>query len=352
MVDLEENKESDRPGWTDVGLLQIRPREALAPQKFSFGLPVGASVAVGALLVAVLNWRQQNGGDHPAMIGYVLGSVLGLWIMCYVIGWLIFRLAGRGMAAGRVAVCIVALLSVMGAIGNAGKYQQGREDQAASAHALRSDVEKISQAVESGAPIAYLDPKATVGGEAGEIQGFVKAYLNQAISENNEYLAELEAIGWVGVLDPARVSKDPGLRDSKVIIANAKATVEKFRERWHQMQIRTRSAVSGMDTSTAMKRGFVVGFADQSNRAAAEAAQVWEMETQIVATAEDMIELLNVKRSTWTIETGQFAFSDEQVLSEFIAHGEKMDDLIRRQDALRKVGRDRALLSLKQAGTL
>lgn len=72
-------------------------------------------------------------------------------------------------------------------------------------------------------------PKA--GGEFGEMERFVKEFIDRFVAQRNDYLLELEAIGWNSILDAQRVKNDTTLSESKVMIARAKAIIDKYEKK-------------------------------------------------------------------------------------------------------------------------
>lgn len=337
-----------KTGWDNIGTLEIRHKPGEGPVAFSFG-PY-ASVWVGlCCVVAVLTALARGAPDNAGALGYATGSGLGVWLIAYAIGWLVWRLAGRNLSAGRVAVCIIAGLSAAGSAGRGIEQVERNKDQIALARDLRQDLHRLSRSAESDGPIAAVNPKATVGGELGEVQEFTKAHLNKVISLQNDYMAELKAIGWTTVLDPDRIQKDQGLAESHAVVARARETVEKYRQRWTATSAETLTLLDGMETNSSVKRGFVAGFRKSSATANLQTLEIWNLEANIVSTTEEIFELLAAREGAWTVESGQLVFADQETLDAFNGYVERMNELVARQDSIRRANAVAVEASLKEA---
>ena len=351
MSDLERGPEPEpKSGWSDVASLQMRPKSDSGPVKFRPGVWVALWVFVSAVLVAWLSAKRNGHPDTAEQIGYLFGSFLGVWLYAYVLGWMVFRVAGRSLLAGRITVCAIALLILTGNLMHELRYSNDktRAEQAALAKDLRGDIATLAKGTEGYEPIAALDQNATVGGESGEIQVFLKSYFNKVITQHNEYLAELDANGWNRLLDAKRLEQDGGMAESQAIVTRSQATVEKFRQRWKTTFDDTLRSAEAMDTSEPMKRGFVAGFRDSSGKANIQATQIWDLEAGIVAAGGDAIELLAAHRGQWAAESDQLVFSDQQTLDAYNAILARVDALVQREEDLRSASRDKALRSLQE----
>jgi hypothetical protein len=334
----------------DASIPGTPPRSDRAKVRFAYGVPVALWVLVCALAGAAVAWIGHGGNDAPGVVGYALGSFLGVWLVTYVIGWVVFRITGRRLLPARVVICVIALITVVNTVNRTAEQSRELANQAAVARDLRGEVAKIADGVKANGRVAPLDATATVGGEAGEIQHFVKSYLNETIAEHNAYMAELEATGWPTLLDADRLGKDVGLVDSKAKVAAAKAIVAKYRRQSVASFERTMSAVRAMDASSDTKRGFVAGFLESSAKANAQRLHIWDLDEELVATTGQMVAFLAANRSRWSVEASQFAFDDARTLATFRGYSERIDGLLRSEDAIRKASMDKVDAQLKAVG--
>jgi hypothetical protein len=261
--------------------------------------------------------------------------------------------AAKSNSSWMVALVFLGLLFAGFAIYEAFKVIAERsasreKDRIEVADSLRKDLNRLAQSANSDGPISAIDTNATVGGELGELQLFVKTYMNKVISLQNDYQAELNAIGWHDLLDPERMNKDKNLAESKAIVARAGVTVEKYRQRWTTIFNETKASVDRMDTSSVEKRGFVKGFRESSVRGNAQAQEIWNFEVKIVATAEELVSLLAQTKGKWTVDSGQFVFSDQQTLDAFNGYVEKLNSLTAQEEAIRSQSAAAAQASLNK----
>jgi hypothetical protein len=100
------------------------------------------------------------------------------------------------------------------------EIQKGFSELSSSA----TDSQGVPQRIEK-----ELDTTPVAKGEIGEIERYMKSVMNQGNSYRNDYFLELEAIGWLKILDPVRLKNDTTLMESKFIIKNARNIIEKYR---------------------------------------------------------------------------------------------------------------------------
>jgi len=338
-----------KSGWDAVDTLEIRHKAADRPTGFNLGPWVWLWLGSCAVIAMLLESAQHT-SSSAELSGRTFGAGLAVWLLAYGLGWLLFRVSGRNLTAGRVAVCVLAALMVISKLAQSGLAvsEQRHADQVTVANDLRDDLKTLSQGADGDGPIPTLNPNATVGGDLGDLQLFIKAYLNNVISLQNEYAAELNSIGWNQVLDPDRLRKDKDLVESKALVARAQATVEKYRQRWVSLAATTQASVDRMDANTAAKRGFVQGFRTSAEKGNARANEMWELEAGVVANTEHVIELLAANRGSWSFEDGQFVFADQRTLDAFNVYVERMNVLSAREEAIRSQSMADAEASLKR----
>jgi hypothetical protein len=110
------------------------------------------------------------------------------------------------------------------------------------------------------------------------------------------------------------------------------------------------SAVRAMDASSGTKRGFVAGFLESSAKANAQRLRIWDLDEELVATTGQMVAFLAANRSRWSVEASQFAFDDARTLATFRGYSERIDGLLRSEDAIRKASMDKVDAQLKAVG--
>jgi len=346
MIENQNGPGADQAsGWGDLSSLKIKPKEERAPEKFSFGIWVWLWVIAFSLLIGGRNMHGPVAGNAPQFVGAIIGSILGGALMSYVVGWIVFRLSSRNLVAGRVGACVIIVMSLLGNMGN---RVESRSQQDALAKDLQHSLEQLAAQDQAGR-LNPLDARKTVEGDSGELQVFLKNYFNKIISMHNEYLAELDAIGWNALLDAGRIEKDVGMVQSRAIVSRARLTVDKFHGKWLQALNETRAQAQAMANESETKRGFAEGVADSSVAAAAKGELVWASEAEIVDTAGQLVEFLESTRGRWAVNKGQFMFRDDASMNEFNAFVLKINTLVQREDAMQKANMAESLQKMKDA---
>lgn len=329
-------------GWDANAPLELRPRPKRNEESFSFGAGVWVVIVICAIAVTGLARLRGELGNGAVLPGSILGSFVGVALLAYLVGWVLYRMSGRSLAVGRAAAVVIAFLAVLGGLGKTGQVAQVQANQAELARELRNDLAQVAGDGQTSQPIRPIDVQATVAGEHGELQVFVKQHLNRMIAVHNEYLAALDAAGWNDVLDPQRLQAEGGLDEAQAAVGRAKAIVASFRKRNEDAIAQTEQAVRSMDTRRPTTRGFANGFLASVGAAKAEQATMWELEAACVASVGDLVDFLDSHRQDWVVDAGQFVFSDEATLAGFNELLGRVNGLIDRQEQLRRAANQKA----------
>lgn len=186
-------------------------------------------------------------------------------------------------------------------------------------------------------------------GDAGKFEAVMKSVINRGVVQRREYEGELEAIGWTKILDPARISKDANLAESKAMLVKAHAIIARRRDGIEAHYAQMRRDVESADIAPELKRAVLKGMDGAQPAQKAQAAELWGLEDQGVAQFDRMFALLEARRATWKVRDGKIVFGTKSDLDKFNACLADLEKITARQDAIRKSAGERAQASFAAA---
>ncbi|MEW5949858.1 MAG: hypothetical protein AB1711_10680 [Thermodesulfobacteriota bacterium] len=181
-----------------------------------------------------------------------------------------------------------------------------------------------------------IDTSPKARGDFGEMERFVKEFMNQMASQRNDYLLELEGIGWHSMLDPQRIRVDKGLIESKVIIRKAKEIVAKYQEKTNVLLRNAREKIQSLNMSASLKQEALAGFDRGMDKAKSQIETMWALERKAVTEVENIITLLSAKNDAWVVERGQILFYNDSDLNTFNSYIASIQSLVKQQQQIQK----------------
>lgn len=181
-----------------------------------------------------------------------------------------------------------------------------------------------------------IDTTPQARGEIGEMERFMKEFMNQIVSQRNDYLLELEAIGWNSILDPQRIRDDKGFVESRVTIKKAKYIVAKYREKTNLLLHNARKKLQSLDMSASLKRAANSGIDRGMENAKTQIDSMWTMEENVVVECENIIELLSARKDAWVVQESRFLFYNNTDLNKFNSYIASIQGLVNQQQQIQK----------------
>src|SRR5262249_13583214 len=109
-------------------------------------------------------------------------------------------------------------------------------------------------------PTAKIDTTPAAQGEVGEMERFGRTFMSRMAEQRNDYLKQLDAIGWDKILDMQRIAGDKSLSQSKAMVGKARSLVASYREKALATIEGARADIDKLQVSDAAKAGFRKGF--------------------------------------------------------------------------------------------
>lgn len=199
--------------------------------------------------------------------------------------------------------------------------------------------EEASDAEALPGKIDPIDTKVSAGGELGKIEQLIKTYMNGLVALQNDYMLELEAIGWNQILEPQRLKKPRGFSESELIVKRTKEIIAKYMTRTNELIRTTRERIQNLDISQSSKKAMLEGFDSGLGKAKPQLESLWKLEQRSVEEVEALLIFLQNRNENWAGEDGQFVFDYERDLENFNAHMRVVDEIIDEQEKIRMESR-------------
>jgi hypothetical protein len=292
-------------------------------------------IALALVCVGILGYgffySKNTTDDLAYLIGFNFPFTLIIWGIFYVA---IARKRGAkigGFSFLSIFICMIAS-------GFIGYSQQKQEAKRALSEIQDQYCEFIESATDSqGLPNRIdktIDTTPQARGEFGEIERFVKEFMNQMTSQRNDYLLELEAIGWNSILDPQRIRVDKGLIESRVTVRKATNIVAKYQERTNVLLHNTREKIGTLNISAPSKRESLSGFDRGMEKAKLQIDSMWALEGKVVAEFENIINLLSERNGAWVAQGSQILFYNDSDLNKFNSYIASIQSLVNQQQQI------------------
>ena len=174
-------------------------------------------------------------------------------------------------------------------------------------------------------------------GVFGEMERFVKTFMDRSVSLRNDYLLELNAVGLNKILVPARIKNDKAFAESKFIINKSKEIIEKYKTLTNSLIGEDAFAEIDRleiddDLKQEMKNGFISGLEPVKSML----DKNWYLDGKSILEYEKIIKLLSSHKDAWTIENQQIFFYDENYLQEYNTYISNIQDNIKEQQLIQQ----------------
>jgi hypothetical protein len=272
--------------------------------------------------------------SNPAFLaGQYLVYALFLWAIFHAV-----FLRKRGTKISGISFVAIFIALFAGGLIAASKQQQ-QAIQAVSS--IQQELGRVASAStdSSGLPTRIERtpseiPKAK--GEFGEMERFVKEFLDRVVAQRNDYLLELDAIGWNSILDAKRIRNDTTLSESKMMIERAKIIADKYEKKTSELMNGTRAHINALNMSESNKREMLAGFERGMSKSGKVIDEQWKLEKQVLLQVENIILLLAAKKN-WMVQGDQIFFLAKMISLDSILTSEQFSALCNSKSRFRKV---------------
>lgn len=307
------------------------------PMKYSLGALVICLVAVLARPASALEqmgFSQKNG---PKIMGETLGRFLSTSIIALIIS---LAIAGILVAYKKrfkdslskcysITIIVVAFLSLLTSIiaknSSSLSYDREAKDAKDARNALADIEEDINTLISEtrdpeGIPKKTdlrFDTNKKQTNDMQKIRVLFKAFFNDMITLQNEYIEALGNDGIDRLLNADRISKDNGFFESRRIIRDAKVTVKNTRNKASLILSDFPKRIKNYQFTDASDQQILKGYQKGLDKALPLFMEIWDLEAKTLAHYEDLIDHLEAKKQLWSADEGQFIFEREVDMNRF-----------------------------------
>jgi hypothetical protein len=275
-------------------------------------------IALALVCAGILGYGFLYSKNEISNLSYLIGYNLPLALVVWGIFYAAVARKSGAKIGGFSFIAIYISLIASGLIGYSQQKQEAKQ-------ALTDIKNQYSALIESstdsqGVPKRIekpIDTTPKASGDIGEMERFSKEFLNQIASQRNDYLLELETIGWKSILDANRIKADKTFVESKDTIQKAKEIVNKYREKTTTLLSNTKEKIHSLNISESSKKGLLSGFEQGIKESKNNTDAVWSLEGKIINEFENIINLLSDKKEAWIVEGKKIIFYDSNDLDRF-----------------------------------
>jgi len=283
-------------------------------------------------------------GSLPGLIGYYFPSSVFIWLIFYAI----FTRKKGAKIAGISFIIIYVSFMLSGYL----SVTMFKIEAKKAITEIETQFEKIAKSSDSPSGIPeriqeeiQTSPKSK--GVIGEMERFIKVFMDRSVSLRNDYLLELSAIGWDKILDPTRIKNDTMFTESKITINKAKEIVEKYKILTNSLFEDMYNEIDKLEMEENLKRSMRDGFKKGMGPTKIKLDRNWFLEGKGVSEFEKIIDLLSTNKDAWVIENSQIFFYNENDLEEFNAYIFNIQDIVKEQQLIQQQSIDQTEESLK-----
>ena len=293
-------------------------------------------VCLGIIAYGYL-YSKNTTSDFAFLFGYNLPIGLVIWAIFHgAVG----RKQGKKNAGFSFAAIFGALIA-SALIG----YSQQKISATQAITEIQKDYSSITKAATDAQGLpqridTQLDTTPTTKGEFGEVERFMKIFMNKMASQRNDFLLELDAIGWTKILDPERVRQDKTLMESKMMVQKAKDIVGKYRTRTYTLLENVRKDIGTLNISENSRKEMVSSFDTGMAKSRAQIDALWDLEAKTISEFENIFALLSARNGAWVVQDGKILFASDRDLNTFNSYVVAIQDLTSKEEAIQKRGVD------------
>jgi hypothetical protein len=279
------------------------------------------------------------------LIGYYLPSSIIVWLIFYAI----FTRKKGAKIAGISFIIIYVSFMLFGYL----SVTMHKIEAKKAITEIETQFEKIAKSSDSPSGIPeriqeeiQTSPKSK--GVFGEVERFTKVLMDRSVSLRNDYLLELNAIGWDKILDPIRIKNDKTSVESKFTINKAKEIVEKYKILTNSLFEEDAFAeIDRLEMDEDFKQEMKNGFKRGLEPTKIMISKNWYLEGENILEVEKIIDFLSSCKDAWIIENQQVLFYNENDLKEFNIYISNIQDNVKEQQLIQQQSIDKARESLK-----
>lgn len=305
-----------------------------------------SSVGVVSLLVAMAGLGTYVALDghvglwnFPSRVGYYLVSGTLLWMLFYAV-------IGRRYR-GKLTFWSFAGIYCSLIIGSTIRHDSLERNGGTAATSLASDMERIRRAVEKGDATVSTSP-VQAQGDMGKIEAYVKNFLDRMLTLRRENDAELARIGTQKLLEPTHLAQDKDLVESRTILTQSRAAYKQMRQSWMQLFDQYLQDLSALDVDPRVRADALRGAQQETATSRQRTTEMFDLQDQAMDECDSVLTLLTANQGRWQIIKGTPIFENDNLVSTYNSHLDKITQLNGRLEQIRKQSMDSSMTTINK----
>ena len=178
--------------------------------------------------------------------------------------------------------------------------------------------------------------EAASPGVVGEIERFLMETMDVATAAHNDYVRELETIGWHTILDANRLRDDNNFTESRALLKSAKGVVQRHRARASSLLQTLESRIPNFSVDPVRKAKMSLAFDESVKAWQPKADMIWELEAKTISEFEKIIDLLETRAGSWSVVDEGLVFQFGPDADKCNAHLSNIQQYAAEQERIRK----------------
>lgn len=294
---------------------------------------------------------QYSGIDPFADTSYLAGQLAAAALIPIVVVWAaLFFLVVRRTAPerGPAHFAIMALVGLIVGFSPFALHKSGPADDPVQIGIANREISAAMLALLDPEGKTKVDPTIKSTGEAGELERVAKGMIVALQADHDQYLKELEALGFPKFLTGRRLAADPSLKKTRAALEEAAILVAKYRSLNMRRVEEFKAAVRASSLSAAHKAQVISSFESSLASAGPDGARAWDLDAQCVAEYQAAITDLGKARGRWRPSGDRVLFYNNNDLAIFNQHIENIRAMGREGEQLKRQARDQVRAATPQ----
>lgn len=204
---------------------------------------------------------------------------------------------------------------------------------------LQEDVQKMQAGetpAEKSPPSKTAAPLADDASEIDKMMQITRQYMADIAAQQKSYVAELEKMGFMKLLDPNRVVADTDLGESYAILDHARVLVKEQGRKMRELLSSLPARVRASNLSPKSREYNARQAEEGTPEALAMFNETWTLEEEIVDQITAVIDLLKASHGHWQVSNGLFFFDEVADRKTFNITMGKINQAVTRQNEIKQ----------------
>lgn len=267
--------------------------------------PIATSIAAVVTALAAAGGARNSIGNFGGIVGYSFSTAGIIFIVLWA-----SSLRQKPIKSGWVHFGFLFAVAVI-SLSMALAYQKSQYKQAAN---------NISNSFNQLADENMNSVTASEGrtqGEAGELERLMTTYMTKMKSDRTDYTRQLGALGVDKILTPEHLAVTSDFGPDREKLADARATVERFRNRALAQLDDIKASIQNSGLSQENKDSALKGIANTQAASIQRMNRLYDLEIQSTDDMSGVTRLLDSSRGKWSVQGGKVIFQSGRDLERF-----------------------------------